>query len=208
VREPRLHLRPEQWIPPELFAAYCGDDSEPLLRYYHKARAKKKLLVMDLDWLALLLLPAWLGLHRRWAMCATLTACFCGSLLFESLFQVRIPSGAFGGTAIAFGLMARGLLLTDANGLFLKLKKQGASREDVAAARFLRCRIDRWREIKGAFGRGRLAAVGEHLDHDTLLQRFAPGDLKRFTDVRPSKPHGSPRRFRTRTDHCPLGKGM
>lgn len=125
---------PEQWIPRELFAAFCGEDSGPLLSYYDKAREKKKLLVMELDWLALLLLPAWLGLHRRWAMCATLTACICGSLLFEALAHVQIPSGAFAGTGIAFGLMARGLLLTDANGLFLKLKKQNASPAQLAEA--------------------------------------------------------------------------
>jgi len=125
---------PEQWIGPELFAAYCGDDSEPLLHYYDKARAKKKLLVMDLDWLALLMLPAWLGLHRRWAMCVTFTFFVCGSMIFEALTQVRFPSGVFGGIGIAFGLMARGLLLMDANGLFLKLKKQGASPAQMAEA--------------------------------------------------------------------------
>ena len=125
---------PEQWIPRELFAAYCGKDSEPLLRYYDKARAKKKLLVMDLDWLALLILPAWLGLHRRWVMCAALTACICGSLLFESFTHVQVPSGAFGGTGVALGLMARGLLLTDANGRFVKLKKQGASPDRITTA--------------------------------------------------------------------------
>ena len=125
---------PTQWLPRELFAAYCGADSSALLRYYDKAKAKRKLVVMDLDWLALLLQPAWLGYHRRWAMCAVFTACICGSFVFESIAHVQIPSGAFAGTGLALGFMARGLLLTDANGMYLKLKRQGVAPEQVTQA--------------------------------------------------------------------------
>ena len=116
---------PKNWIPRELFAAYVGPSSDDLLAYYDKAVAKKNLLFMSFNLLAMLLLPAWLGLRRQWAMWGTFTG-LIGILPFlELALGVHIPAGAKVGVWVAMGGMARGLLLTTANAQYLKLKRRG-----------------------------------------------------------------------------------
>lgn len=116
---------PQNWIPRELFAAYVGPDSEPLLAYYDKAKTKKNPLTMSFNLLAVLALPAWLGLRQQWAMWATFTG-LIGVLPFvEHALGVRLPTGGFVGMGVAMGFMARGLLLTSANAHYLKLKRKG-----------------------------------------------------------------------------------
>lgn len=118
---------PKNWIPRELFAAYVGPSSDDMLAYYDKAVSKRNPLLMSFNLLAVLLLPAWLGLRRQWALWATFTG-LVGILPFlELALGVSIPMGAFVGIGVAMGCMARGLLLTSANAQYLKLKRQGQS---------------------------------------------------------------------------------
>jgi hypothetical protein len=125
---------PDQWIPRELFAAYCGARSDKLLAYYDKAKAKRQLIVTDFDWLAFLLLPAWFGYRRQWNLWGTLTGMLVVATLLELLLHIRLPSGALAGSAMALGLMAHGILLANANGAYLKLKASGASDDAIRAA--------------------------------------------------------------------------
>jgi len=116
---------PQNWIPREVFAAYVGPGADDLLAYYDKARDKKNPLLMSFNLLAVLALPAWLGLHRQWALWATFTG-LIGILPFlEHALGINLPVGGFVGMGVAMGFMARGLLLTSANGRYLKLKRQG-----------------------------------------------------------------------------------
>lgn len=121
-RDPR---DPKNWIPRELFAAYLGPHSDDMLAYYDKAVSKKSALSVSFSPLALLMLPAWLGLRQQWAMWATFTG-LIGVLPFvERGLGIAIPSSAFVGTGIAMGLMGRGLLLLNANAQYLKLTNKG-----------------------------------------------------------------------------------
>jgi hypothetical protein len=124
---------PEQWVPRELFAAYCGEESGSMLDYYDKAKAKRKLIVFSFDWLAFFVLPAWLGYRRQWTLWATLTVSIAVVTAGAALLDVRVPGGAFGGGLIAVALMARGLLLTSANSLYLKLKQRGLADDAIRA---------------------------------------------------------------------------
>ncbi|HKU42399.1 MAG TPA: hypothetical protein VJR89_29775 [Polyangiales bacterium] len=128
----RPNLRdPEQWVPRELFAAYCGPRSEALLAYYDKAKAKRQPVVMSFDWLAVFILPAWLGYRRQWTLWATLVGTIGAITIFTELAHVALPSGAFGGALLALGSMARGLLLTNANGQYFKLKQRGLADDAI-----------------------------------------------------------------------------
>lgn len=125
---------PEHWIPRDTFAAYCGDKGERLLAYYDKAKAKRQMITADLDWFALLLLPAWLGYRRQWSLWGTLAGCLAVASAVEAVARVHVPHGAFGGMMIALGMMAHGLLLSNAHGLYLKLTKQGLAEDAIRAA--------------------------------------------------------------------------
>jgi Protein of unknown function (DUF2628) len=131
---------PDQWIPRDLFADYCGPGSDKLLAYYDKAKAKRQMIVSNFEWFAFLLLPAWLGYRQQWVLWGTLTGCFAALSLLEAFFHFQLPNGAFGGLMIALGLMAHGFLLTNANGLYLKLKQQDLSHDAVRAALLGRAR--------------------------------------------------------------------
>ncbi|HVY32031.1 MAG TPA: hypothetical protein VHB79_36095 [Polyangiaceae bacterium] len=133
---------PQNWIPRELFAAYVGPQSEDLLTYYDKAVSKKNPLVMSFNPLAMLLLPAWLGLRQQWAMWATFTGLIGAVPFVEQALGITIPNGAFVGTAVAMGMMARGLLLVTANAQYLKLKRQGMSADAVREALRDRARLN------------------------------------------------------------------
>lgn len=118
---------PQNWIPRELFAAYVGPGSDDLLAYYDKAKDKKNPLLMSFNLLAVLALPAWLGLRSQWAMWGTFTG-LIGILPFvEHALGITLPMGGFVGMGVAMGFLARGLLLTSANGRYAKLKRQGLS---------------------------------------------------------------------------------
>jgi hypothetical protein len=130
--------RPELWIPRDLFAEYCGEDSPELLVFYDKATRQKDMLTMSFDLLAVLALPAWLGYRRQWKIWATFTGLIAAVTVIEQLARFSIPSGAFVGTGVVLGLMARGFLLTDATGAWLKLKREG--RDSAAIQQALRGR--------------------------------------------------------------------
>lgn len=124
---------PDQWIPRDIFAAYCGEESGPLLAYYDTAKAKRKPIVMSFDWLAFFILPAWLGYRRQWTLYAALIGTIAVITAVAALLDFKLPGGAFGGALIALGLMARGTLFTNANGAYLKLKKQGLGDDAIRA---------------------------------------------------------------------------
>ncbi|HKP59561.1 MAG TPA: DUF2628 domain-containing protein [Polyangiales bacterium] len=125
---------PEQWIPRELFAAYCGANSEKLLQYYDKAKAKRKPMLFAFDWLAFFVLPAWLGYRRQWTLWGTLVGMIALITIIAAVAKVELPAGAFGGGLIALGMMAQGLLLAQANGLYFKLKKQSLGDDAMRVA--------------------------------------------------------------------------
>jgi hypothetical protein len=131
----KLDLRdPQQFIPRELFAAYVGPSSDDLLAYYDKVQQRGNPVVMSFNLLAILILPAWLGLHRLWVLWFTYTGLIGLVAFVEQAFKITIPSGAFVGIGVALGLMARGLLLMNANGLYLKMKRQGRDANAVREA--------------------------------------------------------------------------
>lgn len=112
------------WIPREVFEAYCGPGSEKLLAYYDASREKKQLMRASLNWLAILLLPAWFGYRKQWVTLTVFTILIAASSVLEIAYRFEIPSGAFVGIGIALGVMANGFLLTTANSLYHKLKQQ------------------------------------------------------------------------------------
>ncbi|MEO8904090.1 MAG: hypothetical protein ABI488_17255 [Polyangiaceae bacterium] len=140
--EKRAPRDPKNWIPRDLFAAYLGPRSDDMLAYYDKALSKKNPLLVSFSPLAFFLLPAWLGLRQQWAMWAAFTG-FVGVLPFiEHALGIAIPNGAFVGTGLAMGMMARGLLLTSANALYSKLTRQGLSGSVLVEALRDRARLN------------------------------------------------------------------
>ncbi|HTQ06463.1 MAG TPA: DUF2628 domain-containing protein [Polyangiaceae bacterium] len=132
---PTLDLKnPEKFIPRDLFAAFVGPGSDDLLAYYDKAQEKGKPVVASFNLLALLLLPAWLGLRRLWAIWAVYTGLVALLHVVEYVLKVDLPAGAFVGFGVALGFMARGLLLTDANARYLKLKRQKLDSDAIRRA--------------------------------------------------------------------------
>jgi len=123
---------PKNWIPRELFAAYVGPGSDDLLRYYDQAKEKKNPLHLSFNLLAVLALPAWLGLRQQWAMWGTFTGLIGVLPFIEHAVGFHVPAGAYAGTAVAMGFMAKGLLLASANGRYIKMKRKGV---DSAAIR-------------------------------------------------------------------------
>ena len=153
--EKYIPKNPDTWIPKELFAVYCGDKSEALLKYYDKARDKKNALTMRLNWFALLVLPAWFGYRRQWTLWGTFTGLFVLLPFVELGFGFEVPIGAFGGTGLAMGLMADGLLLSNANTVYRKLRNKGLDDAAVRAAL-----ADRAKPSPGSAFAGGLGALG------------------------------------------------
>ena len=54
--------------------------------------------------------------------------------IVAALAHITLPAGAFGGALLALGMMAQGLLLTNANGLYFKLKQQGLADDAIRGA--------------------------------------------------------------------------
>ncbi len=143
---------PQNWIPRELFAAYVGEGSDDMLAYYDKAAAKKNPMLMSFNLLAVLALPAWLGLRSQWGMWAVFTG-LIGSLPFvEYALGIDFPNGAFVGAGVAMGFMARGLLLASANGQYLKLKREGKSAGAIREALQNRARLNIPFAVAGGVG--------------------------------------------------------
>lgn len=143
---------PKNWIPRELFAAYLGPRSDDLLVYYDKALSKKNPLLMSFNPLAMLLLPAWLGLRQQWAMWATFTGLIGALPLLEAVLGITIPNGAFVGAGVAMGMLARGLLLTNANAQYAKLMRQGLAPDAVREALRDRARLNVPFAVAGCVG--------------------------------------------------------
>ena len=143
---------PKNWIPRQLFAAYVGDKSDDLLAYYDKAVAQKNPMMNSFNLLAILVLPAWLGLRSQWAMWGIYTG-LIGSLPFvEHALGINYPAGAAGGVSVAMGCMARGLLLASANGQYSKLKRQGLTQDAIHQALHNRARINIPFAVAGGVG--------------------------------------------------------
>jgi len=148
----REHRDPKNWIPRDLFAAYLGPRSDDMLAYYDKALSKKNPLLMSFSPLAFFVLPAWLGLRQQWAMWATFTGLIGVLPFIERALGIAIPNSAFVGTALAMGMMARGLLLISANAHYLKLTRQGLSRALLLEALRDRARLNIPFAIVGGVG--------------------------------------------------------
>ena len=142
----------ENWIPRELFAAYVGPGSQDLLAYYDKAKEKKNPLTMSFNLLAVLVLPAWLGLRQQWAMWATFTGLIGVLPFIEHALGIQLPAGGFAGGAVAMGFMARGFLLTHANGQYAKLKRKGLTDGAIREALEGRARSNIPFAVAGGFG--------------------------------------------------------
>ena len=150
---PELDLQdPRQFIPRELFAAYVGAGSDDLLAYYDKVQERGNPFMMSFNLLAILILPAWFGLRRLWVLWCTYTGLIGLVAFAERALSIEIPSGAFVGTGVAMGLMARGFLLTNANGLYLRLKRQGLDASAVRRALEGRARSSVPLAVAGAIG--------------------------------------------------------
>jgi len=143
---------PAQWLPRELFAAYCGPGSDKLLAYYDKAKAKRQLIVFQFDWLAFFAVPAWFGYRQQWTLWATVVGVVAAATVIEALARIHLPAGAFGGAMMAVGLMAHGLVLTTANGQYLKLKRQGLGPDAIRSALADKARAHLGSAFAGLFG--------------------------------------------------------
>lgn len=135
-----------------MFAAYVGPDSRSLLDYYDKAKANKNPLTMSFNLLAVLALPAWLGLRQQWAMWATFTGLIGVLPFIERALGVHFPAGGFVGMGVAMGFMARGFLLTSANGQYSKLKRQNLSDVAIREALQGKARANIPFAVAGGFG--------------------------------------------------------
>lgn len=124
---------PSTWIPKEVFLAYVGG-APKLSGFYDKAVSQKKMMVFSLNWLALLLFPAWLGYRKQWMMFAVYTGLFALLPVLEAFFHFAVPNGAFIGINLFFGLQANAMLLTLAHARYLKLKKEGLPNETILGA--------------------------------------------------------------------------
>jgi hypothetical protein len=128
----KLDLKdPKNWIPKEVFESYCGDKSDKLLSFYDKAAAKGKMNSFSLNWLAILLLPAWLGYRKQWSILIAITVIFAGLPFLEAILSISIPISGFMGGLIAIGLLANSLLLMNAQKEYHKLKQRGMDNEDI-----------------------------------------------------------------------------
>jgi hypothetical protein len=125
---------PLTWISRELFELYCGAGSEKLLRFYDKAVEKRNVMAFSLNWLAILMLPAWLGYRKQWALWATLAVLGAIIPFIEGLFGLDIPRTSLTAGTLAISFMANGLLLMSANSHFVKLKKSGMDTEQIQGA--------------------------------------------------------------------------
>lgn len=142
---------PLTWISRDLFESYCGHGSEKPLRYYDKAVEKRNVMSFSLNWLAILILPAWLGYRKQWSLWTTLTV-LCAILPFiEGILELHIPTAGLTGGTLAIGFMANGLLLMSANGHFIKLRKSGMETEQIRDALANRAASSVFSAIIGAF---------------------------------------------------------
>jgi hypothetical protein len=125
---------PAGWIPKDLFVSYAGAEGTSKLAAFHdKAVARRNAFVPSLDWLALLLFPAWLGYRKQWPLLAVYTALFAALPLLELAFGFKVPSSAFVGIGVALGMHGNAFLLMSANSLYQKLLTQGLADDEIAA---------------------------------------------------------------------------
>jgi hypothetical protein len=108
--------------------------------------------LLELNLLAVLVLPAWLGLRQQWAMWATFTGLIGVVPFFEHALGVELPSSVFVGVGVAMGAMARGFLLTSANGRYLKLKRRGLTDGAIREALEGKARSNIPFAVAGGFG--------------------------------------------------------
>ncbi len=122
---------PKTWIPKEIFESYCGEKSEKLLSFYDKAVDKGNMNSFSINWLAILLLPAWLGYRRQWEALITITVIFAILPFVEVVLSLSIPNTGLTGGLIVIGLLANSLLLMNAQKEFNKLKQSGLDNNEI-----------------------------------------------------------------------------
>ncbi len=125
---------PKNWIPRDVFKSYCGTKSDKLLRFYDKAAKKRNMISMSLNWLAILLLPAWFGYRKQWGMLTTMLVIFAVIPFIEAIFDITIANSGFTGFTIAIGLMCNGFLLANAHRVFIKHKQSGMDEDQIKQA--------------------------------------------------------------------------
>lgn len=126
--------RPVVWIPRDLYAAFCGETDGPCMRHYDKAQKRGNPMTMSFSWLAILCLPGWLAYRQRWQLLLVFCVVFVLASVITGVLDLEVPGAAYTGMGIALGLMAHGLLLTDANHRYQKLLKKNQSEQAIAAA--------------------------------------------------------------------------
>jgi hypothetical protein len=122
---------PKNWIPKEVFKSYCGEKSDGLLLFYDKALDKGKMNFLSFNWLALLLLPAWLGYRRQWSILITIAIMMTALPFIEAFLAISVPNTGIAGGFIAAGLLANSILLMNAQKDFYKLKQKGLDNEEI-----------------------------------------------------------------------------
>ncbi len=123
---------PDNWIPKDVFLSYCGDKTEKIGNFYDRAVARKQINSPGLNWLSILILPAWLGYRRQWSILSLVIGLLMFSSFVEAYFDFIIPHQGFTAAIVAIGIFGNSLLLQNANGKYQKLKKQGLSDEEIS----------------------------------------------------------------------------
>lgn len=122
---------PETWIPKDIFLAYCGENSGKMGIFYDKAVKSKNAFSFSLNWLAILLLPAWLGYRKLWTIHLTFSILIGAISFVEFYFDFVLPSSSFTGSGVALGMMATALYFQDANIKYHKLKITIETSEEI-----------------------------------------------------------------------------
>lgn len=121
----------ENWIPKEIFEAYCGERSNSLLVYYDKAVSKKSMNLLSLNWMAILVLPAWLGYRKQWSALITITIIFVMIPFLEAILSIPISNAGILGGLLVLGLLGNSIILINAQRDFGKLKEKGIDHDTV-----------------------------------------------------------------------------
>jgi hypothetical protein len=122
---------PAVWPDRETYATFCGDRTKRLLAHYDKAVARRNPMASSLNWLAMLLFPAWCGYRRQWHIWGIYVGALVLLGLVEALVGIAVPAGAVAGAGIAAGMMANGFLLTSAINRHATLTEQGLAPEAI-----------------------------------------------------------------------------
>ena len=118
-------------MPKEIFLLYCGEPSERMEKFYDRAKFKKNAGLYDLNWLAILFLPAWLGYRKQWTVLMTYSLLIGLFPYLEFLLNIKLSTTIFLGPQIALGLMSTSLFFHSANLKYNQLKETQIEEEKI-----------------------------------------------------------------------------